>query len=567
MQRVVLNAIIIASLILSSCSEEQHVEKKNPKSKTAKGGKVYGGEISYYTLEKVNTFFPLSSISMYNQRAISPVFETLLKYNEESKSLSGNLFSTFLVSDDKTTIDFTVRKGVYFHDDLCFKGKREQLTAKDIKFSLDFACSPHKLNQHSHLLIGKIEGAMEFYNEFDGSILKGVSGIEVLSEFSLRIKLKRSSPTFLKILTHQNIAVFSKKAFLFYEDDIEKHPVGTGPFKLKSYTNEGLVYVKNDHYWRKDEFNNRLPFLNKIHVLFNDHYDEFGSFTSQKTDLLLSVPSNEINSLFGTLDEAKRGKNILHKLQYRKGVKVNYIAFDCSTPPFNDVNLRRAIYHGIDRNRICKETLLGEGTPAQNGLLPEGYYKESEDNWMPAFNLGLAKNYLNKSRYNGEELVFFANYSSGTLDEDWCLEIITQLKNNIGLNLKLKKGSYKQKVQAIEQGDVKIWKGGYIPDYPDAEAFLNSYYSKNIGANALWSRGKYASSDFDKAFESSSKASSDSVRNVVFNLCVKTLKEDAPIVPVYFENLLVVYNLSLRDANINSFGIIDFSSAFYKPIK
>ena len=38
----------------------------------------------------------------------------------------------------------------------------------------------------------------------------------------------------------------------------------------------------------------------------------------------MSVPSNEVNSLFGTLDEAKKGKNILHKLQYRKGVKVNY---------------------------------------------------------------------------------------------------------------------------------------------------------------------------------------------------------------------------------------------------
>ena len=567
MQRLVLHVIIIASLIISSCSVEQRVEKKKPKSKIAKGGKVYGGEISFYTTEKVNTFFPLSSISMYNQRAIAPVFETLLIFDEETQSLLGNLATSFEVSDDQETIDFTIRKDVYFHNDPCFNGKHEQLTAKDIKFSLDLACSPHKLNQHSQLFLGKIEGAMEFYNDFDETMSKGVSGIQVLSDFSLRIKLKRRSPTFLKILTHQNIAVFSKKAFLFYQDEIEKHPVGTGPFKLKSYNNGGLLYVKNDRYWRKDEFNNRLPFLNKIHVLFNKQSDEFESFTSQKTDLLLSVPSNEVNSLFGTLDEAKKGKNILHKLQYRKGVKVNYIAFDCSRPPFNDVNLRRAIYHGIDRNRICEETLLGEGTPAEKGLLPQGYYKETKENWMPAFNLDLARNYMNKSNYSGEALDFFANYSSGTLDEDWCLEIIKQLKNNIGLNLNLIKGSYKEKVKAIERGDVAIWKGGYIPDYPDAESFLNSYYSKNIGVNALWSRGKYTSSDFDRAFEKSSMPSSDSLRNIVFNSCVKTLKEDAPIVPVYFENLLVVYNLNLRDANINSFGIIDFSKAYYKRIK
>ena len=567
MKRFVLYAIFIGSLITSSCTIKQQEEKKKPQTKIAKGGKVYGGEISFYTIEQVNTFFPLSSISMYNQRAISPVFETLLKYNEESKSLSGNLFSTFLVSEDKKTIDFTVRKGIYFHEDPCFDGKREQLTAHDIKFSLDLACSPHKLNKHSNLLIGKIQGAQDFYNDFDEDHSMGVSGIQVISEFSIRIKLTRSSPTFLKILTHQNIAAFSKKAFLYYKDDIEKHPVGTGPFKLNSFNNKGLVYVKNKQYWRKDEYNNTLPFLDKIHVLFNTQNDEFVSFTSQKTDLLLSIPSNEINSLFGTLDEAKKGKNILHKLQYRKGVKVNYIVFNCSSPPFNDINLRRAIYHGINRKRICEEILLGEGSPAQNGLLPQGYYKETKDNWMPAFNLGLAKKYMKKSKYNGEELDFFANYSSGTLDEDWCHEIITQLKNNIGLNLKLKKGSYKQKVQAIEQGNVKIWKGGYIPDYPDAESFLNPYYSKSPGANILWSRGKYVSSDFDEAFERSSEASNDSLRNIIFNSCIKILKEDAPIVPVYFENLLVVYNLNLRDANMNSFGIVDFSKAFYKPIK
>ena len=45
------------------------------------------------------------------------------------------------------------------------------------------------------------------------------------------------------------------------------------------------------------------------------------------------------------------------------------------------------------------------------------------------------------------------------------------------------------------------------------------------------------------------------------------MNKEAPVVPVYFENILVVYNLNLRDANMNSFGIIDFSEAYLKPIK
>mgnify|MGYP006102351803 CR=1 FL=1 len=546
---------------LYSCLSEAPIVKK-----IAKGEKVYGGEVSYESPEIVNQFFPLSCISMYEQRAISPVFETLIQYNEETKSLSGNLISSFTVSKDLKTIDLIVQKGVYFHNDPCFKGKKEELSAEDIKFTLDFACTPHKLNQQSQLLIGKIKGAKEFFDSFEGKFSLGVSGIKVLTKYSLRIELTNPSPTFLKTLTHQSISVFSKKAYNYYKDRIQQHPIGTGPFTLFSSNDKERVYVRNANYWRFDEYKNQLPFLNKIHVKYPTTNNTFSSFATQKTDLLLSIPANEINSLFGTLDEAKKGKNILHKLQFRKGLKISYIGFDCSAGPFNDIHLRKAIFHAVNRELICRQFMFGESNPAENGILPKGAYFEPTISPENPFNMNLAKYHIRKSRYKGDSILFFASVKEESPEREWCESVIVDLNQTLGLKIRLITGSYNEKLTSIQSGEAKMWMGAYIPDYPDAESYLNPYYSNTTG-NSIRAIGKYQSMAFDEIFEKSTREVDDSVRNELFNSCIKIMNKEAPVVPVYFDNLLVVYNLNLRDANMNSFGIIDFSKAYIKPIK
>ena len=553
--------LIFLTIVLSACTTQEL-----PKKKIAKGEKVYGGVVTYESPEVVNHFFPLSCLSMYEQRAISPIFETLIVYNEETKELSGNLISSYTISKDLKTIDLTVHRGVYFHDADCFKGKKEELTAEDIKFTLDFACSPHEFNHQSQLLIGKVKGAKEFYDSFEGDFSSGVSGIKLLSKYSVRIELTNPSPTFLKVLTHQSISVFSKKAYSYYQDKIQGHPIGTGPFILHSSSEKRRVYVRNNNYWRNDKYRNKLPFLDRIEVKYEKMDEGFTSFSTQKTDLLLSIPANEINSLFGTLDDAKNGKNILHKLDYRSGLKINYLGFDCNSPPFNNVHLRKAIFHAVNREQICREFLFGESNPAENGILPKGVYFQPTTAPKKAFDTNLAKYHLRKSRYEGDSIVFFANVKPGSSENKWCENLVEDLNSALGLKVKLKTGSFADKLSSIQTGESKIWMGAYVPDYPDAESYLNPYYSSNIG-NSVRAYGNYSSPVFDELYEKSTREVDENARNDIFNSCIEVMYEEAPVVPVYFENLLVVYNLNLRDASMNSFGIIDFSRAYIKPIK
>ena len=548
-------------LLLACSSSESEIQL------IAKGGPIYGGSVAYHASEKSDLIFPMSVVSMYEQRAVAPVYETLLSYDEDNQSLVSNLIEAYSFSADNAYLDLKIRQGVYFHEDPCFLDQNRRLVASDVKFTLDFACSRHVLNEQGQLLTPKIIGAEEFLNDTTINFNRGVKGIEVLSDSMIRLRLIDSTQTILKILTHQSLSVISKKAFIAYGNDIAKHPIGTGPFIFKQKSDKGIRFERNPNYWRNDNYGNKLPFLDTLTIKFKEEGEDiFDSFTSQKTGLLSSIPVNEINSLFGTLTDAQEGKNILHKVEHKKGLKINFLEFDCKSSLFKDSNLRKAIYHAVDRQEICREFLFGEGSPAELGILPSVPFFKYTRSVKNPYNIKLAKSYLKKSNYKkGDTILFHVSTKEGSPQDDWCLSLVEKLNKTLKVNLKMKRVSFNEKMAAIQSGDASMWLAGFISDYPDAESFLMPYYSKNKG-KASMQNGHFMSIDFDNTMDVARAEIEPSKRNEYFNSCVEILNQKAPIIPLYFEDLVVVFNLRLRGARVNSFGILDLSKAYVKPI-
>ena len=549
-------------LFISACTSSETAEKL-----IAKGGRIYGGNVSYFARERTDNIFPMAAVSMYDQRAAAPIFETLLAFNEEDQSLISNIISSYRFSADNSYVDLNIRNGIYFHEDSCFKNKSRRLTSSDVKFTLDFACSSNTLNKQGQLLTPKIIGAFEFLSSKDKDFKKGVEGIEVLSDSTLRIQLIDSTQTILKILTHQSLSVISKTAYDFYSDQIINHPIGTGPFVFDRINKNGILYTRNPNYWKIDQYGNRLPFIDSLDLKFKTNDQEvFDMFTSQRTDLLSNIPINEINSLFGSLIDAQEGKNILHKVKHKKGLKVNLLEFDCSRPPFDDIYLRKAIFHAVDRDKICRDYLFGEGSPANQGVLPSVPFFKYIGITKTPYNLKLAKSYLRKSQYKrGDTLTLFLSNQMGSQEYEWCQSLVQELRENLKLEFRLMRLSFKAKQDAINSGRALVWKSAFISDYPDAESFLMPYYS-----NPKIKTGKnvhYSSREFDVKMDRARAEIRPAIRNEHFNSCVQILNEEAPIVPLYFEDLVVVFNLRLRGAQVNSFGIIDLSAAYLKPIE
>jgi peptide/nickel transport system substrate-binding protein len=192
-------------------------------------------------------------------------------YDPNTESVVPGVAESFKKSSDSKVYTFKIRKGIEFHEDECFGKKSRELTAHDVKYTLDMACSGLKKNQVGHIFKLRITGAKEFYEQTKGKSSipsSGVSGIKVIDDETLEITLLNPSPGFEVILTNPSLGIVSKKAFEHYGNSIDKHAVGSGPFMLDAMTADKVTLERNPNYWKKDEFGNQLPFCERLSPLY-----------------------------------------------------------------------------------------------------------------------------------------------------------------------------------------------------------------------------------------------------------------------------------------------------------
>lgn len=550
--------------LLSSCKEKLE-------DKVAFGGKKYGGVFTYFTPEKTDVFFPLYSPTIYNQRVLSQIFEPLLNLDEKG-NIVPNLAKKIKTSNDGRTITISLRNDVYFHKEKSFSGDLK-MTAEDVKFSLSFACSRNKWNSFGALIRDKIKGGHTFYIHSRSRIPEdGVSGIKVINDTTIQLSLTDNYPHFQKLLTHPSLVIFSKNAYLNFKNDLVYHPIGTGPFMLKSSDNNQIILQRNAEYWKKDRYGNQLPFLAEIRILNTlGIRSEYLSFSKKEADILFQLPVDELDYTFGSLTDAQKGKNLLHRVILKKGNKINYLSFDCTSYPFNNVLVRRAFSLAIDRKRICLNALSGEGNYKINGFVPRNNYYRPNENELLAFDPIAAKNLMKDAGYDLNnpfpKLTFYINAQKGGATDKWSREIVKQLKENIGVELEVKYCSLDEKHKAILSKKAKVWKSAWIPDYRDAEAYFRVFYG-NTGklANEENYYNNFNDKSFDSIFLQSERTINNYKRIELQNQLDKILIEKGAVVPIFSEDLFVIVNLRVRDFNISTSGLIDFSKIYIKEV-
>ncbi len=545
--------------------------KQKPQMTLGKGGVVYGGEVKFMSFEKVDNLFPLSTVDLYAQRLNSQVFETLLKLDMSSLNIEPSLCESYEISDDAKTFRFKLRKGVYFHDDPCFGGKGRELTAADVKYSLEMACSGLKINKMSYLLINRIEGAREFYQKSAKSLPKeGVSGIRLIGKNTLEIQLVQPFEGFLKLLTLTNLGVFPKEAYDFYKDNIGQHPVGTGPFALIKMDKNGVELGKHLNYWRKDALGNKLPFIDKISMTYaKDKRSELIAFRKKEIDLVLEIPVEEIDYLLGSLKDAQAGKNVIHRVESHSSISTHYIGFACESPEFKDERVRRAFAMAINRNELVEKWLLGEGWPSANGFVPSMDNYNASEVKGTEFNPKEAQSLFAQAGFpSGKDfpqLDFYVNAVKGSASHNMCKGIVSQLKKNLGISLHLILCSLEERERAVKSGKAKIWRSGWIADYPDPENFLSLFYAGNKANYATTINDfRFKNNSFDVMYEAALRERDQSKRNQLFVACDKLLVDQTPVIPLFTDDYLVMVNIRVRNFETNEMENLDFSTIFIK---
>lgn len=540
-------------LLLSSCNNRNNDEVNAPKS--AKGGRVYGGVFSFSVPEKPKNLFPYTSINYYDQILSSQIYEPLFTL-DSSQNVIGNLAEKYELLNDNKTFRVYLRKDILFHNGT------SRFTAQDVLFSIALACSKFKNNNYSSLLIDKLEGANSFFINSDVNSIhpEDFKGIKIISDYILDIKLVRPYAQFPFLLTHPNLVMLSYENFKKDPSSFFKNAFGTGPFRLNEINENNISLKRNDYYWKKDVFGNRLPFLNGITVFYN--IDENKYFKEGKINMIQNVSTEKINELFGGVEEAKKGGVQKHRLYQQKNKNLNFLLFNTNCPPFNNLLNRQFVSELINNEEICSTVLDGGGDACGHAFVPKQYFQSISSLYESQKNINKTKN--NYSKAGGlNKINVFVNAAASNWSKQWVNEASKQIEAASGIKVSIVYGSDDDLQRLWKNGEVHLARYGWVADFLDPDSFLGIFYSSSAFAKEIG----FKNSDYDQIYLSTFQQKTKDEQLKAQFLCDQFLINNFIVHPVFVQDFVFVVNVNMRDFRINSSGLIDLSRVYNKPIQ
>ena len=286
--------------------------------------------------------------------------------------LTGRLAESWDISPDGLTYTFHIRQGVNWQNKAPMNGR--EFTADDVVF-----------NFHRMLGLGDFTetGAR---NPSVGSagaaalISIPFESITATDKWTVVMKLKEPFLTALEvILNDPYVAILPPEVIEQYGDMQDwRNVVGTGPFMVTDVVEESsITWTKNPDYWGYDEKypQNRLPYVDQLRrLVIPEEGTMMAALRSGKLDFRMFAPSDidSIESLQRTNPEIG-----VHPIYFRSS---DSLAPNHRVPPFDDINVRRALQMALDNETVAVTYWKGWADPTPHGLvgLP-GYYIPFEE--------------------------------------------------------------------------------------------------------------------------------------------------------------------------------------------
>ena len=574
MLRLIITSIWLL-FVLSGCKDQV---SNNDRLIPAKGGKYYGGTLRYNEEEFLKSLNPLNITEVTGHIIADQIYEGLVTFDQKDLSIKPLLAKSWEISPDGRLYTFHLRTDVYFQDDPCFPdGKGRKMTVQDVKYCLDRLCYDNPAdNQGFWIFRDIVKGADEYHdasthnNPPDG----GVSGIKIINDSTLSIELVEPFSVFLSRLGLIFAKIYPHEAVEKYGSEMRVKCVGTGPYQLKLLRDNEIAFLtRNKHYWRKDEFGNRLPFIDYIKVTFiKEKRAELLSFNKGEIDFIYKFPLDMIDEVMKPDGSLKKDYQ-KYTLQHNPSMSIQYYGFLNTNPLFQDKRVRQAFCYAIDRKKLCTYTLRNSGFPAIYGMVPPGTgtYDATQIKGY-TFQPNKAKKLLAEAGYpNGEGFPKITlQLNSGGGRNNQVAEAVQKMLDDI-LNIKvdLLTVPWAQHTEAVESGKALFWRLGWIADYPEAENFLNLFLSKYVPEDpkekTYINSYRYVNKNFDHLLEKALQTVDTKKRNQLYHEADQLVTDDAPVMPLYYDIDYRLLQPYLHHFPQNAMDYRDYSEIYFTP--
>ena len=257
----------------------------------------------------------------------SNVFEGLTRFMGDGSIVPG-LASSWEISDDGLTYTFKLHDGVKFHDGTT-------MDAEDVKFSLDRIGAEDSANAQK-------------------ALYAAISEVNVIDPLTVEVKLSEPNGSMLFNLAWGDAVIVAPESI----ENIKQNPIGTGAFKFDSWAQGDKIELsKNPDYWGTPAKLDKATFK-----FISDPTAAFAAMMAEDVDVFSqfpapeNLPQFEADPRFQVLIGSTEGETIL--------------STNNKMAPFDNIKVREAIAHAIDRQAIIDGAMFGYGTPIGTHFAP-----------------------------------------------------------------------------------------------------------------------------------------------------------------------------------------------------
>lgn len=565
--------LLIVSVCLifggASCSKNSELDTTNT--------------LQTYSIAKIKGLDPVFADDLYSGAEVMRVYEGLLQYHYLKRPyalIPAVADALPVISPDGKVFTFKIKKDVVFQDDIAFKatqGKGRAVVAEDFVFSFKRLADP-KLNSPMWWLFdGKIKGLNEWREasqksgkvDYDAPI----EGLKAIDAHTLKITLNSRSYQFTYSLAMPAASVVAREVVEHYGAEFLNHPVGTGAFKVAEFNPASkIIYVKNPTFRKEtypsegepadkaagllEDAGKQVPFVDKIVMtVFTETQPQWLTFMQGKLDQT-SIPKDNFGQAVGP------DKELLPELASKNMRLLKSPQLDVTHTSFNMVDpvvgknkyLRQAISTILDYDKFIELFYNGRALSAQ-GPIPPGLsgYDPNLKNPYKVYNLEKAKALMVKAGFpEGKGLAPLEYLTLSDTTSRQQSEFYSKLLGEIGIKINVKTFSWPEFQQSLKNKKGQMWSYAWGGDYPDAENFLQLFYSKNASPGP--NDSNYDNPAYDRLYEQSLTMPDGPARTAIYKKMAGMVIEDTPWVFGAHRLAFVLAHPWLKNFKIHEFN-------------
>ncbi len=519
----------------------------------------------------IASFEPVRAATQSDALVLSAIFQPLLEYQYLVRPLKLKpllLESMPEVSEDRLTYTLHLRKGVRFHDDPCFAGGvGRELIADDVVQSMKRMADDTLTPSGWWVYNDRIAGFDAFKANKPFDYDAPIEGLEVVDRYTLRIRLTGPYPQLLYVLAMEYTAVVPRDCAAYYGGDLGQHPVGTGPFHLKSWIpGQKIVLERNEKYWEERypseaspgtppeltaPAGRRVPFLDAVVMqMYEQEQPMWLKWRVGDIDFI-QTPAEYQPSVF---DEewhlrAPFVKEGVGAFTYEI-IDMVYKGFDMEHPITGGggrgKQVRQAISLALDTDEIG-EALYNSAIVQYDGPIPPGLdgHASARISRYRGPDLPRARALLAEAGYPGGKglppIEYHTNRTTASTEQ---VEMLARQLAKIGVRLVGNYHSFPELDAKIKKKQCQMFGLSWTADYPDAENFLALFYGPNAspGSNAF----NYSNPEYDRLYERSRLMSPSPERTAIYEHMRDLVIEDAPVIGTFARKRFYLWNRRVK---------------------